>query len=133
MRDGFQLPFSADYAFFACRPVTINGVMYRHGDPVPTTCVAERRLRQLYAQRVISPHVPAFLMNGATPAPSPASVDEPVADAAESTVTDEADTGETVAEQAIADDADAAQETATGEASPVESIASARRRSRKSA
>jgi len=60
-----EAPFSPAFAYVASRPLTIDGVDYLPGDPIPEGVLKMRRLRQLYEQRKISPHAPAFLSNGA--------------------------------------------------------------------
>lgn len=60
-----EAPFSPAFAYVASRPLTIDGVDYLPGDPIPEGVLQMRRLRQLYEQRKISPHAPAFLANGA--------------------------------------------------------------------
>jgi hypothetical protein len=59
-------PFSPDFAYVAARPLTIDGADFHPGDPIPDGALSDRRLRQLYEQRKISPHAPAFLDNGAS-------------------------------------------------------------------
>lgn len=58
------LPFSPLYEFQVCRVVTINGVEYKPGDRMDTEArdaLGERRLRQLYERRTITPIAPAAL------------------------------------------------------------------------
>jgi len=60
-----EAPFSPAFAYVASRPLTIDGVDYLPGDPIPEGVLQMKRLRQLYEQRKISAHAPAFLANGA--------------------------------------------------------------------
>lgn len=58
------LPFSPLYAFQVCRVVTINGVEYMPGDRMDDEArdaLGERRLRQLYERRTITPIAPDAL------------------------------------------------------------------------
>jgi hypothetical protein len=59
-------PFSPAFAFVAARTMRIDGVEFVPGDPIPDGVLSDRRLRQLYEQRKISPTLPAFLDNGAS-------------------------------------------------------------------
>jgi hypothetical protein len=51
------LPFSPGYEFTAARmrPLLIDGVAYRQGDRINKASLSERRLMQLYEQRLIAP------------------------------------------------------------------------------
>lgn len=55
------LPFSPHYDFVAARVVTINGQNLVPGDPVDTSDLSVRRLRQMYENRMITPVAPASL------------------------------------------------------------------------
>lgn len=64
-----QLPFSPAAEFVVERPMTIYGQALDRGDRLPKEKLGERRLRQLYEQRMIAPSPfeappPAFLNNG---------------------------------------------------------------------
>ena len=79
-----QLPFSPLYDFKVCRVTTINGVGYTPGDMLGAEArdaLGERRLRQLYERRTISPVAPGVVPEVPAPAPAAASA-EPVADQA---------------------------------------------------
>ena len=66
-----SLPFSPHYAFSATRALRINGVDYAPGDAIDVSAVGERRLRQLYETRKVTPHAPDFLFNGPAPQRQP--------------------------------------------------------------
>jgi hypothetical protein len=77
-RFSHPLPFSPLYDFMACKPVTINGAAYQPGDRMSTEArdgLGERRLRQMYESRLITPippePVPALLQAAAEPASEP--------------------------------------------------------------
>lgn len=55
------LPFSPHYDFVAARVVTINGQNLVPGDPVNKADLGERRLRQMYESRIITPVAPTEL------------------------------------------------------------------------
>lgn len=59
-----QLPFSPLYDFQVCRVVTINGVNYVPGDRLDTAArdsLGDRRLRQMYERRTLTPIAPGQL------------------------------------------------------------------------
>lgn len=55
------LPFSPLYDFVAARVVTINGQNLNPGDPVDKEGLGERRLRQMYESRIITPVAPEVI------------------------------------------------------------------------
>ena len=58
------LPFSPLYEFQVCRSLTINGIDYVPGDRMATEArdaLGERRLRQMYERRQITPIAPEVL------------------------------------------------------------------------
>lgn len=60
-RFNHPLPFSPLYDFQVVRVVTINGRAYVPGDRLDKTSLGERRLRQMYENRTISPIPPAVV------------------------------------------------------------------------
>ena len=60
-RFSHHLPFSPHYDFQVCKRVTINGVEYAPGDRMAADgrdAIGERRLRQMYEHRLITPIQP---------------------------------------------------------------------------
>jgi hypothetical protein len=76
-RFNHPLPFSPLYDFQVLRVVTINGRQYKPGDRLDKANLAERRLRQMYENRVVSP-IPPEVVPALLQAPRRAA--EPVAD-----------------------------------------------------
>lgn len=60
-RFNHPLPFSPLYDFQVLRVVTINGRQYKPGDRLDKADLSERRLRQMYENRVVSPLPPDVL------------------------------------------------------------------------
>lgn len=74
-RFNHPLPFSPLYDFQVVRVVTINGRAYVPGDRLDKTSLGERRLRQMYENRTISPLPPEVLptlLQARAPAAAPA-------------------------------------------------------------
>lgn len=76
-RFNHPLPFSPHYEFRVLRVVTINGRMYLPGDRLDKAALAERRLRQMYENRVISPMPPEVLPALLQPPRQPEPTDPP--------------------------------------------------------
>jgi len=81
------LPFSPLYDFVAARVVTINGQNLNPGDPVDKEGLGERRLRQMYESRIITPVAPEVI---AEPTPKKASKKKPAAEPVEAALEPEA-------------------------------------------
>ena len=68
------LPFSPYYDFQVCKCVTINGVEYVSGDRMTAEerdALGERRLRQMYEHRLVTPIAPEKVAALLKPGPLP--------------------------------------------------------------
>lgn len=96
------LPFSPLYDFVAARVVTINGQNLIPGDPVDKEGLGERRLRQMYESRIITPVAPAVIPETNKKAPKKKLAAQPVAADSEPEATDTPAEDETTASEAPA-------------------------------